>query len=158
TTLHMNRCIVSGNTGTIGGGAQIRNPYYQTTVSTIQNSTFSGNTATSHGGGIGVRSDSTFGANGTLTMANITVADNTATNNGGGLYSTFGNTGAGKGPNSLTIESSTIAGNSAASGGGVFAGAIGNAIVLHNTVVADNSASTANPDTGGIFAANYNFI
>ena len=69
---------------------------------TIVNSTFSGNAATTNGGGIYNSATGT-----TLTLTNSTISNNQATTGGGGIYNASG----GK----LTVTNSIVAGNTASS-------------------------------------------
>ena len=93
---------------------------------TIANSTLSGNSATSGGGG-GIDNNS-----GTLTIVNSTFSSNSATGGGGGVLSNAG---------TLTITNSTFSGNSASAGSGIYN--FGGPATLRNTIVA-NSASGVN--------------
>jgi CSLREA domain-containing protein len=95
---------------------------------TVTNSTFSGNSATSAGGGI-------FSLGGTTTVTNSTFSGNSANFAGGGIAS-FGGT--------LTVTNSTFSGNSATSSAGA-GGGIANTstATLRNTVMA-NSPSGGN--------------
>lgn len=154
----MQRTVVSGNTASgVGGGLALKNNLYQGTGgATIQNSTFSGNTTPGYGGGIAAFNDGNL----SVALTNVTISGNTTTAKGGGLYSSVGYVGAAmpRGTGTLTIESSTIAGNGAATGGGVVAAAKGNNITLHDSIIANNTATTADADVNGTFVANYNFI
>jgi uncharacterized repeat protein (TIGR01451 family) len=98
---------VSGNSSpTNGGGVAVEG------TATIERSTISGNTSGAVGGGIGVTPTLAPGADveidslGTLTLRNSTVSGNSAATNGGGV----GNFG------STTVESSTLASNTAPNG------------------------------------------
>jgi len=98
----------SGNSAPYGGAIYVDGIGfygYAGCVATITNSTISGNTATSVGGGI-------YNVGG-LTISNSTISGNSATvdvtASGGGIFN-YGN---------LTIANSTISGNSASLGGGV---------------------------------------
>lgn len=96
---------------------------------TLNNSTISGNTAASRGGGI----YNYF--RGILTLNNSTVSGNHA-NNGGGIDST----------GTLSLNNSTVSGNHANSGGGIDNGG-GGLLTLNNSTVSGN---TANFRGGGI--------
>jgi parallel beta helix pectate lyase-like protein len=59
-------------------------------------------------------------------------------------------------PDDVTLESVTIAGNSAGSGGGV-SNSLGLAFSVHNSIVAGNTSSAANPDClGPLTSAGFN--
>jgi parallel beta-helix repeat protein len=153
----------TNNTAVFQGGA-IFNQLYNTSTTTIQNSTLSGNRVTGtgnqgFGGGIFASSNS---PNGVLTVANTTLSGNTASNQGGGLWSgnnatvtiinstVFGNQAVsadGKGGlgggimranGNINITNSTIAGNSAGFQGGGIVG--GTATKVTNVIIANNIA------------------
>ncbi len=109
---------LTGNTATVGGGAIVN-----TGTLIVQNSTFTGNSA---GYGGGINNGSTAGT-GTATVQNSTFFNNSASGHGGGISN-----GA-----TLTVQNSTLSGNSAGTGGG-----INNAGTLHlyNTVIANSSS------------------
>jgi hypothetical protein len=151
---------VDGNTAGKAGGLDFA---IYSAGATIANSTISNNHATfGAGGGLVALSSTAGSSNFSVAIRNSTVAGNFSdAGNGGGLYTAVGYSGLGnpKGTGVLTIESSTISGNSSAQiGGGAYALDRGNAIELHNTLVANNTATTFNPDTSGTFIANYSFI
>ncbi|MDF5727584.1 MAG: hypothetical protein PUP92_05975 [Rhizonema sp. PD38] len=123
---------------------------------TVNNSTFTGNSASDAGG---------ISNNGTITISNSTISGNRASgkntisvlasgnvnNNGGGIY----NRG------TLTLVSSTLTLNSATNGGGVFNDpgypyfnpGIAN---VQNTIIASNllNENGINPDVSGTFTSN----
>jgi CSLREA domain-containing protein len=122
---------------------------------TIQNSTISGNTSTSDGGGIS--------SQGTLTVVNSTISGNSTTNSGGGIliYQTAG------GVSSASLYNVTISNNTAdtdnflgGDGGGIsiFSGTFSS----QNTIIAgnfDNSAIIQSPDCfGELTSLGYNLI
>jgi len=101
---------------------------------TIQNNTFSGNSATGYygyGGGI-------YNGSGSPTIQNNTFADNSASSYGGGIYNYSGNP---------IIQNNAFAGNSASSYGGGIYNYSGNPIIQNNAF-AGNSASSYG---GGIY-------
>ncbi len=103
-TLTMTHCTLSGNQAALGGGIDVAG------IATVMNSSLSGNTADSRGGGI-------FNAfSGTLKVTNSTLSGNHATSSpGGGIF----NNGA------LTVTNSTLSTNtSGAEGGGIYNGSI----------------------------------
>ena len=148
-TLNLDRLTVADGSAGEGRGGGI----YNSGNLNVNNSTFSGNSA-SNGGGI-----STSGLGSTVTVSNSTLSDNTASLNGGGISnggtvtvsnSTFsGNwaTGAGGGIYSsyrLTVSNSTFDHNQANNGGG---------IVNNGTVTVSNGTLSGNSATyfgGGI--------
>jgi CSLREA domain-containing protein len=91
--LALDRVTLTKNQGQFGGGLST-----SAATTTITNSTFSGNTATSSGGGI---SAGTIGNATTITSS--TIVGNTAGNDGGGILGGVGNT---------SMRSVLIAGNS----------------------------------------------
>jgi CSLREA domain-containing protein len=123
-TLTLTNSVVRANIGVYGGG--IRN---EDTL-TLNNSTVSSNTATDFGGGI-------FNYK-TVTLNNSTISGNSTDGDGGGIY----NWGAA----TLTLNKSTVSGNSTTSGSG---GAIVNwgLATLTNSTISGNSAGG---DGGGI--------
>ncbi len=87
-TIHLSTIITNAATSTSGVGGGISN--YGTLTAT--NSTVSGNTANSHGGGI----QNTNSGSDTMSLNNVTITNNTADNdnngtgNGGGIHATNG--------------------------------------------------------------------
>ncbi len=128
--------VASNRTGTdpargygSGGGM-----FLKSSVATITDSTISSNTAKTVGGGIYNK--------GNLTVTNSTISGNAAARGGGGIYS----------KNDLTLSSVTVASNSAASNSGAWGGgvyAFGNTITVDNTLIADNTVTTAGTDCYG---------
>lgn len=132
---------------------------------TLANSTISGNSAGSGGGGIqnngnGLAiikvtiSGNSSGTGGgfhntsTATIANSTISGNMATSgNGGGIY----NTG------TVTTTNSTITENSASgNGGGVYRGS--GTVNARNTIIANNTATTGFDVYGQVNSQGYNLI
>jgi hypothetical protein len=129
--------VVSNNTAQSGGG--ILNLGNGTV--NIVTSTFNNNTTTSSGGGIYNNGTSA------INIVNSTVSGNTAGGAGGGIFNVQGG---------LTLNNSTISNNSApgiaGAGGGIYNNNIATAAILINTIVAGNTAGTANgPDVQGAF-------
>jgi hypothetical protein len=111
--------ITHGHTKGLSDGGGIIN--YGTL--TVSNSTLSGNSATSEGGGI-------ENYNGTLTVSNSTLSGNSATGNGGGIGNYKG---------MVTVNNSTLSGNSStADGGGIFNGGT---LTVNNSTLSDDSAT-----------------
>jgi predicted outer membrane repeat protein len=138
-TLTVNNSTFSGNSADFGGG--IFNDSFGGSASlALSDSTFSGNSADNTGGciyndiasGYGKQalnnsslSGNSAGSSGgaiysnhgvSFTLNNCAISGNSAQNWGGGIY----NDGSQKGAAWLTISSSTLDGNSAATGGGIF--------------------------------------
>jgi hypothetical protein len=183
--LIVNYSTISGNTALAssydrvsGNGGGIFNQ--GTLTVTISNSTLSGNSAGSAGGGIDnagtlTVSDSTLAGNsasgsshglncygggiendffGTLTVSNSTLSGNSAS---GG----FSNTGGGiDNAGTLTVSNSILSGNYAGFGGGIdnfFTG--GGSLQAHNTIIAGNTAPYAGPDVyGNLGSQGHNLI
>jgi predicted outer membrane repeat protein len=143
-TLTVSGSTFSGNSskGT-GGGIASKNG-----KTDISSSTFSGNTASGSGGGIYNQRGSFFGGSaGNMTIRGSTFTGNSA-GDGGGISSsaTYGNTAA--------IDSSTFSGNTAASSGG----AIGNGgtLTINNSTIFGNSTTNtpgffSSASGGGIY-------
>ncbi|MGH7962787.1 MAG: choice-of-anchor Q domain-containing protein, partial [Candidatus Binatia bacterium] len=110
---------------------------------TLTNSTISGNSASSGGGGI-------LHQGSQLTIENSTIAGNSAPNGGG--IEQFGY------PSSCTVTNSTISGNTAELGGGFLAlsGQVlsfTNSTITNNTAILDPSTPGSSGSFGGIVAA-----
>ncbi|HBB94287.1 MAG TPA: hypothetical protein DC054_02755 [Blastocatellia bacterium] len=135
-TLNVTTDVLSNNTAQFGGGLlNLGNGPVNITTSTFNN-----NTATNSGGGI--YNNGTSAVN----IVNSTVSGNTAAA-GGGIFNVQGG---------LNLNNSTISNNSApggaGAGGGIFNNNIAPAANLVNTIVAGNTAGTANgPDVQGTF-------
>ena len=131
----------SGNSA-IGYGGGIYGIDSELAVTT---STFSGNSA-NYGGGIHARDGST------ATITDSTFSENTATTWGGGVYlrGTYSDDGDDTNDviTTVSVINSTIAFNGASTGGGLYINS-GSDISLANTIVADNTATSADPDIHG---------
>jgi len=109
---------------------------------TVVGSTISGNSTAGSGGGIRTANG---GAN--LKVIRSTISGNTASGDGGGIYLNANEFRR----STLRLESSTVAGNSAAISGGTggivseFGGGTGNFVRIDNSIVADNLSDAA-PD------------
>ncbi|NJP07125.1 MAG: right-handed parallel beta-helix repeat-containing protein [Chloroflexaceae bacterium] len=129
--------LVRNNTAGSGGGISNVNGG----VLAVRQSTISDNIATSDGGGIFINSGST-------TVISSTISDNVAENgSGGGLWYYQWNANLG-GP--LTVESSTLSGNTASDLGGAISTSGGEGtpeLILRNCTLVDNRA----PHSGAIF-------
>jgi hypothetical protein len=129
-TLNLNNSTISGNSASSSGGG-----IFNIGTLNLNNSTISGNSASSSGGGI-----FNIGGGGgaaTLTINNSTISGNSSDGSGGGIDS-FAQSG---GTATLTIHNSTISSNSTfnnASGGGIVTGGTGVTAKLSNTIVAGN--------------------
>jgi hypothetical protein len=94
-TLTINDSTLSGNSATSGGGG-----IYNSGTLTINNSTFNGNsTGNGNTSGVGGVIENFFG---TLTINNSTLSGNSATGFGGGIYTYFG---------IVTLQNSIVANN-----------------------------------------------
>ena len=140
-TADLSNDTFKGNTaGGRGGGVEntgrsIYGPAPQG-VMTVENSTFSNNSA-ADGGGIDNKRDSQ------LTITGSTISTNTASDSGGGV----GNSDTeGFGPGTLTISTSIISGNTAANVGGGVLSDSGDTTLENGTVIKNNSAG----EGGGI--------
>jgi hypothetical protein len=110
----------------------------------LTDSTISGNSATSWGGGIFAFGD--------LMVSNSTITANSVGARGGGIYFQPSS------GNALTILHSTISGNTASEGGGIYV-FLAPPISIGHTVLAGNNASISSPDAYGPFASTgYNVI
>jgi uncharacterized repeat protein (TIGR01451 family) len=111
----------SGNQANGGGGIYNRGP-----ITTIANSAFSGNQATSIGGGI-------YNGDTITTIVNSTFSGNQSNTAGGGIF----NNPVGR---ITTIANSTFSGNQAGTfGGGVYNDIYGRIATIANTIIANNT-------------------
>ncbi|MCY2940085.1 MAG: hypothetical protein NTV50_00270, partial [Planctomycetota bacterium] len=134
STLSGNFAISVENYGG-GEGGGIANDDYSKLY--VDNSTLTGNSATTNGGGIHNK------FNGNITVTNSTIASNRADNgNGGGIFNSFNDT---LGAGIATVTNSTISGNSANTGGG--AGNIGTLTISNSTI----SSNSTTQQGGGIY-------
>lgn len=139
----LTRCTLTGNSA-ISGGAIIAN---QNVVALID-STLSGNTATQKGGAI-------YAPNGGVALTNSTVYGNSASS-GGAIYG-------GVVFSPVTLEQTTVAGNTASvSGGGLIVQA-SSGVVMNNSVFAANKVGTSDenitgPSGGTTIAGNNNLV
>jgi hypothetical protein len=153
--LTLARVTISGNDGGGTGGGTV---YLNYGGATIFSSTINENSA-QWGGGFAI-----FQMQDPVTFENTTITRNTVDSDsgiGGGIYMDFT-------PGGVTIENSTIAGNSALDGGGVYDKADTGFTtpnqnpVLHNTIVAANSATDNGPDlfnnNGSVFDSAFSLI
>lgn len=114
--LTVNNCTFSGNSANSGGGIDSWGTL------TVDNSAFSNNLATERGGGIN-------NDGGNLTVNNSTFSNNLATNNGGGIF----NWGL------MTLNNSTFFNNSTENdGGGIYSS--NGTLTVHNSTFSGNSA------------------
>jgi autotransporter family porin len=120
------------NGTSVQGGA-----IFNSGILTVDNSTFTNNSASNSGGAI-------FNE-GILTVDNSTFTNNSASNSGGGAINNNGGT--------LTVENSTFTNNSATTG---FGGSnLGGAIENSGTLTIENSTFANNSATSGFGGANY---
>ncbi|WP_342347567.1 DUF4347 domain-containing protein [uncultured Nitrospira sp.] len=134
--LNLTDAIVQNNTSDLGGALHVHG------TANVNRVLFLNNSSTVEGGAIHFH-----GADGG-SLTNITVTGNTSGIDGGGLWT---NT-------SISITNSTFTLNHANDdGGGIVADA--GTITISNTIVSDNTATTANPDVDGSFSSNgFNLI
>ena len=133
--LTVTNSTVSGNTG---------NGIYNGSGGTLAviGSTVSGNSASGDGGGVD------NAAAGTVAIMDSTICN--SGRYGGGIYNVQGVVG---------VTDSTVAGNSASDGGGGIYNyaSVWNGVILYNTIVASNNATS--PDIcGAVTASSYNLI
>ena len=136
--------ITDNYSTSLGGGLYVRKG--NTTVN-VERSTISGNSTgpSGRGGGVFARS----GAN--LNFVNSTISGNTASITSGGVY--LFNAG------TTSFTNSTITANQAGTGGGGIS-VVGNAPVLNNTILAENSSTSGAADLNGIIdsTSSYNLL
>jgi predicted outer membrane repeat protein len=120
-TTTIDRSSFVGNTAPSGGALYFHNSNLIMTASTL-----SGNTASGNGGGV-------FADSSTLTFTNDTFADNITEKGLGGSIVLFGNGG--------TLQNVTFAGNQATGGSGYFGAAIagGTKLTISNTLFSGNT-------------------
>jgi hypothetical protein len=125
-TTTIDRSSFSGNTAPSGGAL-----YFHNSNLVVTNSTLSGNTASGSGGGL-------FSDSSTLTFTNDTFADNVSQQGLGGSIVLFGNGG--------TLQNVTFLGNQATGGPGFYGAAIGGGTVLTitNTLFSGNTTKDCN--------------
>jgi CSLREA domain-containing protein len=132
TGLTIRNCTIVANsaqsqTFAVGGGISVLASNNSTSTLTVSNSTLSGNSSSTLGGGV-------YNYDGTLTLTNCTLSGNSAST-GGGIY----NQGDGNGfTGTTTVSSCTLSNNSASNGGGIYNTGTnsGNAFVtLKNTIL-----------------------
>ncbi len=146
-TVNLTALTIANGLSTDGGGI------FNSGTLTVTNSTFSGNRATSNGGGI------YNGAGGTVTVINSTFSGNAAGNDvlasGGGFFnlgtltvmnSTFSNNTArfygsgGYNGGTLTVTGSTFVTNSSDTGGGIYNN-VGSTATINNSTFTGNSVT-----------------
>ncbi len=130
-------CIFSGNTAMSGGGMQNENNSYPT----VTNCTFSKNSATGSGIGMGCGGGMGCNGNSSPTVTNCTFSENSAIGSGGGIYSFYT-------PNSK-VNNCTFFKNTASDGGGMY-----NDDLAPSVTNSTFSGNTATNDGGGIYSNN----
>lgn len=130
----------TGNTSGGNAGA-----LYTTGDAFVVNSLFDNNSATGSGGAIWHD-----GVSPLLELINVTMSGNSATGEGGALYAA----------DDVNLINVTITDNLAGGHGGGFAlGAVGPTISVYNSIIAGNTATTADPDFHGTASSQgYNII
>ena len=146
-SLTVENSTFTGNSA--AGSAGYGGAIYNFGTSLITNSVITGNSAGNQSGGIANHGSPSLAGN--LTLTNSTVSGNTSQGEGGGLVSAEYST--------TVLTSSTVTANSAdGSGGGIRQFGNG-AVSLSNTIVAGNTASTSGPNLYGVITSNdYNLI
>jgi hypothetical protein len=124
-TLTITNTVISGNDGDGGGGLTQFGPG----LTTVMDSTISGNTAAT--GGAGVR----LNLGGTVNIFRTEISGNVAVSGGGGAI----HNGPEGTQNTVNIIESTISGNSADEGGGLFNGVVA---TIRNSTISGNSSTT----------------
>ena len=112
----------------------------------LSRTTVSGNTAGRHGGGVEALGDTS--------VANSTVVNNSAQQEGGGI-----GTSDAAADIDVNVESSTVSGNTAASGGGFYLKATPNKYNFKNTILSGNTAGVNGNDadnSGTLTSQGYN--
>jgi predicted outer membrane repeat protein len=145
-SLTLNDSTMSGNSAHDAGGCIYNGMVFGFGTQTLNNSTLSGNSAGNSGGAI--YSDHAEGIR--FTLNGCTISGNSAQNWGGGIY----NDGSGFNSAWLTIDSSTLNGNSAATGGGIYNDGEQQGdthLQISNSTVSENTAS----DGGGLASSGY---
>ena len=99
----------------------------------------------SNGGGGGGMGGALFAMKGLTTLKNVTFSGNSSNKFGGGIYAAQNV--------DLTIRNSTITENNAQSkGGGVLFNEFQTDVIVHNTILSDNTAGIDHDDAGRAFA------
>ena len=139
--------VISGNDATnglsgTGGGAAIYGSIYTATEVSIQDTTITGNSADTFGGGMFV-----LGSVNAVTLDHVILTDNTVTD-GGSAGAFFGYLNG-----TLTIESSTISGNQVnGSIGGIGVSYVYGETRISNSTISGNQALAGETDdAGGLF-------
>lgn len=137
SVLHLTDAIVQNNDGGSGNGGA----FHVHGTLNLNRVLVQGNTAR-HGAGIHFHNGTAGGS-----LTNSTLSGNTATDDGGAIWTNV----------PINIVHSTITMNSSNAGGGIFAD--GATVTLSNTIVAGNTAVTANDDVDGSFSSDgFNLI
>ncbi|MEE9492661.1 MAG: SdrD B-like domain-containing protein [Gammaproteobacteria bacterium] len=123
--------VANNSANSISGGGM----YVAGADVTVHRSTFSGNSA-STGGGISLSTFSGF-PEGSLTITESTISNNSASfgaSGGGGIFVNAGNLGA-----NVSLENSTVSGNSSANFGGGIMVMQTSSLTLNQTTITDNT-------------------
>lgn len=129
--------ISNNSTNGLGGGMFAN---YDSTIA-LTNSTLSGNTAISDGGGIHT--------DGTLAVANSTVSGNSADANGGGFFIADSDAVA------ITLVNSTVSANSAGYVGGIVMPA-NKSVTAYNSIIAGNTQTSGSNFPGSLTSSSHN--
>jgi hypothetical protein len=138
--LTLTNSVVTGNSASSGGGGVYVAGNNASAVVNVTGTTISANTTNGRGGAIGI------GPTGpTLNVVNSSLINNLAAGNGGAIDYHFRGT--------MTIDHSTIAGNSAGGsygGGGVYYRGLYSNVTVSNSTIANNTAGSSTGSGGGI--------
>ncbi|MBW1785920.1 MAG: hypothetical protein JRK53_04770 [Deltaproteobacteria bacterium] len=147
-TLTINNCTFSGNSATNRGGAIGVTSDSHDAMLTINNCTFDDNHASSDGGAIATQPASDDSA--TVVINNSTFSGNRAEDDGGAIYN---RAGASDSEITVSIQNSTLSGNEAGSDGGAIYGAASSdgdtRITVNNSTISGNDAGNRG---GAIYA------
>jgi len=138
-TITITRSTISGNTAGLDGGG-VRN--YRDSILTITHSTISDNEAGTNGGGVASTGTGSF-SGAVTTIYNTTISGNTAAGNGGGISNVM--------HNNVIVVNATITNNEASIGGGMYNDT--DVVAATNSIVAGNTATSADPDVSGTFVS-----
>lgn len=139
--------ITGGDSSGSGGGVRVFGQLGVVALEIVE-STISGNAALAYGGGIYVN-----GSGATVEVVDTIISGNTS-QRGGGLYAKL----TGDVPSAVTIDDSTISGNTSfgtgsnEGGGGVSLKTRGTEIQIVDTIISGNTSNAADRGGGGLYA------
>jgi hypothetical protein len=144
---------VGANGGGSGGGLYINTRSGLQAAVTINNSTFSNNTASDYGGGI--MNDAFTGVAAILTLNNSALINNTATQQGGGISALSYIGSLASSTSLVTINNSTIANNYAGNAGGAITSGPASVAALDNALLVINNSTISNNSSAGAASGIY---